>query len=106
TCGAGADAAPLLTAFGIAERAVQDGNAIAEAAEKLPGHGGGEGDFGNEQEGAASGGERGFNGGEVYLGFARAGDAVEEERFEAARLDGGADAVEGGVLGGVKGVTD
>jgi len=96
------DAAPLAIAFAVAEGAVEDGDAIAEAGVKLAGDGGREGDFRNEKQCAASGGEGGIDGVEVDLGFAGAGNALQEEGTEFARFDAGADQIEGGALGGVE----
>ena len=95
---AGADAAPLLGALGVAEGAVQNGHAVAEAREKLAGHGGRERDLGHQQQRAAARGERGVDGVQIDLGLARAGDAVQQERAEFPGLDGRADRVEGRLL--------
>jgi len=93
-----ADAAPLVGAFGVTEGAVENGDAIAEAREELPGDGGGQGDLRDEKEGAASAGERGVDAVEVDLGLAGAGDTVEEKGFEAPRGDGVLNCVESGLL--------
>ena len=87
----GANAAPLVGALGIAEGAVQDRDAIAEAAEELAGDGGRQGDLRNQQQRAAAAGQRGVDGVQIHLGLAGTGDAVQQERAEFVRLDGGAD---------------
>ena len=50
----GANSAPLFGALGIAERAVKNGHAVAEARVELPGHRGRERDFRHQQQSAAA----------------------------------------------------
>ena len=102
--GAGAYAPPMVGALGIGEGAVQNRHAVAEAREELPGHGGGESDFGHQQQRPPAGGESGFDGAQVHLCFAGARDAVKQERFEAAGDNGIANARKRGLLGWIEGV--
>ncbi len=89
---------PLIGALRIAEGAVQNGHAIAEAAEELAGHGGRQGDFRHQQQRAAAAGQRRVDSVQVDLGLARSGHAMQQESAEFVRLNGGADLLEGGGL--------
>ena len=77
-----ADAAPLLGALGIGESAVQNRHAIAEAREELARHRRRERDLRHQQQRAAARRQRGFDGAQINLGLARAGDAVQQKRVE------------------------
>ncbi len=93
-----ADAPPLLGALGVAERGVQDGHAVAEAGEELPGHRRGERDLRHQQQRAAADRQRRFDRVQIDLGLARTGDAVQQERLERPRLHRRADRIERGLL--------
>ncbi len=101
---AGADAVPLLGALVGGEGGVEEGDFVAEGGVHLAGHGGGEADLGDEQEGGFAGGEGALHAGDVDGGFAGAGDAVEEVRAEAALGHGGGDGADGFELLFVEGV--
>jgi hypothetical protein len=77
---------------------------LAEAGEELAGDGGGEGDFGDEEEGAAALREDVIDGREIDLRFAGAGNALQQKGLEFAAVERGLDAGEGGGLVGVEGV--
>lgn len=97
-----AQAAPLLGPLAVVECGVEDGDLVAEARLKLAGGGGGECDFGDEEQSAAAEREGGFDGAEIDLGFAGAGDAVEEEGLVLGGMEGALDLGEGGELGGAE----
>ena len=88
-CGAGphrhrslarGQAPPLVEALAVAQAAVQQGHPFPEAPAELQGHGVGEGDLGEEHQDLPSL-VQGFPGrGQVHLGFAAGGHAVEEKR--------------------------
>jgi len=85
-----ADFLPFVVAFAGGEVAVEDGDeglmgAAAEAGFEAFDGLGGEGDFGDENDGALAAGEGVGDGLEVNFGFAAAGDAVEEEGFGGRR---------------------
>jgi len=113
-CFAGADAVPFVEAFALGEVGVEDGDLVGEVVEAcfeaLDGLGG-EGDFGDEDDDVFSEVEGGLGGLEVDFGFARAGDAVEEdgfrffgvEAFDDGFVDFGLLVVEGEGLGGDEG---
>jgi hypothetical protein len=88
---AAADSVPLLGAFVGGETGVEERDLGAEGGEHFACHGGGEADFGDEQQGGLAGAERALHGGEVDAGFAGAGDAVEQNRLESALGHGGGD---------------
>ncbi len=60
----------------------------------------GEGDFRQQDQGLAAGGDGGGDGFQIHLGLAGAGDAVEQRDGEGLRGDGGA---KGGGGGGLRG---
>ena len=96
------DAVPFVVALAVAELAVEDGDGGAEAGgEALDGLGG-EGDFGDENDGAAPFVERVGDALEEDLGLAARGDAVEEHGRRAPAgvgfVHGGADEGLGGGL--------
>ena len=72
------DAMPLLGAFFVGERGVQDGDFVAENLMQVGGDGGREADFRDEEDGGASGFEHSAHAGQVHRGLSGAGDAVEE----------------------------
>jgi len=79
-----ADLVPFVVAFAGGEVAMEDGDEGAEGAAAEPGFKtfdglGGEGDFGDEDDGAAAELEAVGDGLEIDLGFPAAGDAVEHE---------------------------
>ena len=77
---------------------MEEGDAAGEVALEDLDELGGEGDFGDEEDDGAPGGESFGGESEVEIGFAAAGDAVEE--FGGA--GGGAEGGEGGALVGVQ----
>ena len=81
------DAVPLLGAFAIGERGVQDGNFVAEDLVQVGGDGGSQTDFGDKEDGGASGFENAAHGGEIDRGLAGAGDAVQQHSGEFAGGD-------------------
>ena len=76
---AAAQAPPLVVALAVGERRVQDGDAVAEPGPEAGHRLRREADLGDEDDRRAAAGERRLDRGEVDLGLARAGDAVQEE---------------------------
>jgi len=99
---AGADGVPLGVALGGGQAAVHDGDAGESAAEAVDGLGG-EGDFGQENDGLGAAVEGIGDGADVDFGFSAVGDAVEEGDAESAGVQLGADGVEAALLVGVEG---
>ena len=64
------DAMPLLGAFAVGERGVQDGNFIAEDLMQVGSHRRSQADLRNEQDGGASGFEHGTHGCQIHRGLA------------------------------------
>ena len=95
---------PLLGALLRRERGVEQGDVGGEGVMQLRGHGGGEADLGDEEDGGFSLVESAAHGGEIDGGLAGAGDSVKEVRAELGGFDGGGDGVEGGLLGVVEDV--
>ena len=81
------DAVPLLGAFLVGERRVQDGDFVSEDLMQVGGDGWGEADLGDQQDGRASGLEHRAHGGEIDRGLARSGDAVQQHAGKFARSD-------------------
>ena len=79
---------------------MQDGDVVAKARAEAA-HGlGRERDLGHEDEGSPSLGTNALDGVEVYLGLARARDAVNQDHVAAAGTDGLVDGGERGLLAG------
>ena len=95
---------PLLGALLGGEGGVEQSDVGGEGVMQLRGHGGGEADLGDEEDGGFSLVESAAHGGEIDGGLAGAGDAVEQMRAEFGGFDRGGDGVEGGLLGVVEGV--
>ncbi len=81
-----ADAAPLLGALGIVKGGMKDRDPVAEAMEELAGHSRSQRDLGHQQQRVAAGRERRFDGAEIDLRLARAGDTVQQERMKGFGL--------------------
>ena len=97
---AAAQAPPLVVALARREGRVQNREAIAEPGAEARHRLRGEADLGDEDDRAPAPGERGLDRGQVDLGLARAGDAVEEQLARRARLavEGGDDLGDGALL--------
>ncbi len=96
------DAVPLLGALAVGECGVQDGDFIAEDLMQVGGDGGSEADFGDEEDGGASGFEDSAHGGQIDRGLAGAGDAVQQHAGEFAGGDALPHLGERGLLRGVQ----
>ena len=82
------DAMPLLGAFFVGKRRVQDGDFVAEDLVQIGGDGGREADFRNQQNGGASGFEHRAHAGEIDGSLAGAGDAVQKDAGKLSCVDG------------------
>ncbi len=69
---------------------------------ELGGHGWGEADLGDEEDGGFAAVEGTAHGGEIDGGLSGAGDSVEEVRAELGGFDSGGDGIERELLGGVE----
>ena len=96
------DAVPLLGAFAVGERGVEDGNFIAEDLMQVGGDGRGQTDFGDEQDRGTSGFEHAAHGCEIHRCLARSGDAVQQHAGEFVGRDAFPHACERGLLRGVQ----
>ena len=76
TCPAAGDGVPVLVAFGVFHTGVEDGDAGEAGGEAADGLGG-EGDFGDQDDGAFVSVDDLFDGADVDFGFAGAGDTVD-----------------------------
>ena len=76
------DPAPLVGAFGVAERAMQNSYAVAESRKELAGHGRRQRDLGHQQQRAAFGRQRGLDRVQIYLRLTGPSHAMQEKRPE------------------------
>ena len=81
---------------------MQDGHTVTEAGEELARHSRCERNLRHQQQRAAAPGQRGFDGAQIDLGLAGAGDAVQQERLKLFRLDGPENGRESFLLRGVE----
>ena len=96
------DAVPLLGAFLVRERGVQNGDFFTENLMKIGSDGGGEADLRDQQDGRAAGFEHCPHSGQVDGRFAGSGDAVHEQACKFMGFYAVADAFEGLLLGAVE----
>ena len=89
-----ADLLPLGVALRGREATVHHGDPRETAAEPLDGLGG-QGDFGQQDDGAFAGGDGPLDRADIDLRFAAVGDAVEQRDAEGLRVDAADDLVEG-----------
>jgi hypothetical protein len=97
---AAAQALPLVVALARRERRVEHGEAVAEPRPEARHRLRGEADLGHEHDRAAAAGQGRLDRGQVDLGLARAGDAVQQQLARRLRraVEGGDDLIHGAPL--------
>ena len=104
-CLSASDAAPLVEALAGCEAGMEDRDGGGERGREGGDELGGEADFGEQDEGCATACEDLAGGPHVDLGFAAAGDAVEEDAARCGVVERGDDAGDRGrLVGGERGV--
>ena len=88
------DAMPLLGTLFVGERGMQDGNFIAEDLMQVGCNGGRQTDFGDKQDGGASGLKHSTHASQIDRSFARSGDSMQQHAGELAGLDAFAETCE------------
>ncbi len=77
---------PLLGAFLVGQRRVQDGDFVSEHLMQVGSDGRSQADLRDQQNGRASGLEHRSHGRQIDRGLARSGDAVQQHAGELARV--------------------